>query len=136
MITEIENLRLENESLKAELIQQRMLSDIYLKKLVDDKMAHDLEAIAGVDPSVVSLADCGCEFIQLIENGIDALCAFHAVKNSKKPTAPKTPVTGRLFSDHPCASEFFSSRELDRLSARELEDPDVFKKAMRSLRRL
>ena len=71
-----------------------------------------------------------------IENGIDALCAFHAVKNSKKPTAPKTPVTGRLSCQQPCVSEFFSSRELDRLSARELENPDVFKKAMRSLRRL
>ena len=137
MLTEFENLRLENELLKAKLSDAQRLCDVYLGKLVDDKMARDLEAIAGIDPTVLSLADVGLDFIRLVENGIDAVCAFNAVRQTaNKGAFPKAPVTGRLSSERMGRSEFFTSRELDRLSARELEDPDVFKKAMRSLRRL
>ena len=91
---------------------------------------EEMQNISGVGAG--KAAKFGEEFIKLIENGIDALIAFRAVKcNCKKPQS-----IGAVDTEGGRESEFYSSRELDRLTAKDLEDPAVYKKAIQSLKKL
>lgn len=114
-----------------ELERTRRERDICLEKLACDKMARDLERIQGDHPEVCDLCALGDDFIRLVENGIDALTAYRAV--CQKPAAPDI---GALGTAGHRAPELYSSRELDRLTARDLEDPAVYKKAIESLKHL
>ena len=106
--------------------------DICLSRLAEQKMERDLVRIQAEDNSVCELHALGEEFIKLIENGIDALIAFRAVRcNCEKPQS-----IGAVDTEGGRESEFYSSRELDRLTAKDLEDPAVYKKAIQSLKKL
>ncbi len=143
-------LRLENEQYKKQIEEfseklkdlesleaLKSQNEIYLNRLVEDKMSKDLEAIRKIDPTLKDLHSLGGDFIRLIENGVDATLAYHAVKRATEgKVTPKPPTTGAVGSAGPKQSEFYSSRELDRLTAKDLENPAVFKKAMESLKRL
>ena len=107
--------------------------DICLSRLAEERMARDLERIQSEDSSVCELHALGEEFIKLIENGIDALIAFRAVKCSCEQ---KPDTIGAVATEGGRESEYYSSRELDRLTAKDLEDPAVYKKAIQSLKKL
>lgn len=143
-------MRLENERQKREiealktqisgmsdystLSKQR---DTYLKRLVDDKMSSDLKKIQKLDPSIKSLESIGGDFAKLIQNGIDASVAYIAVKRAAEGARPKRPpMPGAIGVTEKTTGEFFTSRELDRLTSKDLENPAIFKKAMESLKRL
>ena len=73
----------------------------------------------------------------LIENGVDAKVAFSAVRAANEDSLVKRPPeTGSVGVTEDAQGEFFSSRELDRLTPRDLDNPVIFKKAMKSLKRL
>ena len=143
-------LRLENESYKKELEKLRgrlsKLPDtqslerqnrLYLDKLVSDKMAADLEKIRKTDPSITQLSSLGEDFIRLIESGVDVDIAYNAVKKASECTQMQTPPEmGAVGRGDIGAKRYFTSKELDRLSAKDLENPAIFKKAMESLKRL
>lgn len=131
-------MRLENERYKKELESVKSKSDIYLNRLVENKMKSDLDAIKALDPEVQSLEGIGDSFIKLIENGIDAITAYYAVKKATDgKESQKSPESiGMVGAPRVHQSEFYSSRELDRLTARDLENPAIYKKAMESLKRL
>ena len=100
-------------------------------------MRADLEAIRGIDPGVSDLASIGGDFLRLIENGVDAKVAFSAVRAANEDSLVKRPPeTGSVGVTEDAQGEFFSSRELDRLTPRDLDNPVIFKKAMKSLKRL
>lgn len=143
-------MRLENERYKRELDELKgklsrlselesikAQSDAYLNKLVSDKMNADLESIRKLDPSVSSLESLGGDFIRLIENGVDAAVAFSAVKRATEgKVTPKPPVTGAVGRSDSPKNRYYTSKELDRLTSRDLENPAVFRKAMESLKNL
>ena len=143
MRIENEQFRKEIESLKGTISELEKLkdikatSDIYLEKLVNDKMARDLADIQKADPTVESLYDLGDDFLRLVECGIDPLKAYFALKESadskkvKRPPSLK-PMDTASFNQNP----YYSSKELDRLTPRDLENPKIFKKAMESLKKL
>lgn len=143
MRLENEQFRKEIESLRGTISELEKLkdiqktSDIYLEKLINDKMERDLKEIQRADPSVESLYDLGDDFLRLVENGIEPTKAYFALKEaadfkkSKKPPALK-PMNTASFDVNP----FYSSKELDRLTPRDLENPKIFKKAMESLKKL
>lgn len=136
-------LRLENERLRRELESRsdydslKALNSRYAEKLAEDCMARDLEKIRSIDPGVKRLEDLGGDFLRLIENGTDAVTAYSVLYGATDGKANAIPPSlGAVgFSDRR-AERYFSSRELDRLSARDLEDPAIYKKAMESLKRL
>lgn len=143
MRLENEQYRKEIEQLKGEVAELSKLkdlqktSDVYLNKLVSDKMERDLSEIRNADPSVESLYELGDDFLRLVECGIEPIKAYFAIKdagNSKKAKRPPSlsPVATNGFSQNP----YYSSKELDRLTARDLENPGIFKKAMESLKKL
>ena len=136
-------LRLENERLSKKLESMADYESLksqnarYLETLARDSMARDLERIKRLDPSIKSLESLGGEFIRLIESGIDAKDAFYAVKGvSAGEQTPKPPRLGAVGFSESRGQRYFSSRELDRLSAKDLENPKTFKLAMESLKRL
>ena len=137
---EIERLKNElsiTEKRSAEYKKYKTQSDIYLSTLIDNKMRADLEAIRGIDPGVSDLASIGGDFLRLIENGVDAMVAFSAVRAANEDSLVKRPPeTGSVGVTEDAQGEFFSSRELDRLTPRDLDNPLIFKKAMKSLKRL
>lgn len=143
-------MRLENEKYKREIDELRSklsgLSDIsrlkeqnkrYLDELIKNKMESDLKSIQRLDPSVTDLESLGDEFLRLIENGIDASVAFSAVRKATEgKVTPKPPVTGAVGRSESPKNKFYTSKELDRLTAKDLENPAVFRKAMESLKML
>lgn len=143
-------MRLENERYKreldtlkdklsrlSELENIKAQSDAYLNKLVSDKMSADLESIRKLDPGVSSLESLGGDFIRLIENGVDASVAYSAVKRATEgKVTPKPPATGAVGRSESPENRYYTSKELDRLTSRDLENPAVFRKAMESLKNL
>ena len=143
MRLENEQYRTQIDELKSQLAELSKLkdiqkqSDVYLQKLIDDKMARDLKEIQKSDPSVESLDMLGDEFLRLLENGIDASHAYFAIKaaaDSKKTKKPPTLSAMNTALDR--QNTYYSSSELDRLSQKDLENPAIFKKAMESLKKL
>ncbi len=137
---EIERLKNElsnTEKRTAEYEKYKTRSDVYLSALVDGKMRADLETIRGIDPNVSDLESIGGDFLRLIESGVDAKVAFSAVRAASSDSLVKRPPeTGSVGVSEDAQGEFFSSRELDRLTPRDLDNPVIFKKAMKSLKRL
>ncbi len=143
MRLENEQYRNEIENLKSQITELSKLKDIkkqsdaYLQKLVEHKMERDLKEIQKNDPAITDLNMLGDDFLQLVENGVDAVHAYFALKaaaDNKKTKKPPTLSAMNTALDR--QNTYYTSRELDRLSPRDLENPAIFKKAMESLKKL
>ena len=136
-------LRLENERLRRQIDAMSDYEAIktsngkYLDMLVNDMMSRDLETIKKLNPDITGLESLGEDFLRLIESGLDAKSAYTALYGATDgkgyATPPKLGSVGGLGNHE---SRYFTSRELDRLSLSDLENPKIFKKAMESLKRL
>ena len=104
----------------------------YEDMIISQKMESDLREIQKLDGSVKSLAELGNKFSDLISLGWSAGDAYRAVKSA----IDRPPETGAVNTAQNIESEFFSSEELDRLTQQQLDDPVIFKKAMKSLKKL
>ncbi len=143
MRLENEQYKSEIESLKSQVAELSKLkdiqkqSDIYLQKLIDGKMERDLKEIQKSDPSVTSLDMLGDDFLRLVENGVDAVHAYFALKAvSENKKTKKPPTLSAMNTALDRQNTYYTSHELDRLSPRDLENPAIFKKAMESLKKL
>lgn len=100
-----------------------------------ERMRKDLEAIRAVDPSVTSLEQLGDEFKELVRD-MDGLSAYYVIKGReavKKAAMP--PATGAVGSKTDTDRDF-TSEELDRLTSKDLDDPKVYARALRSMQNL
>ena len=117
----------ENRQLKA-LMRERKRSD------ARSRMDSDLKAIRKIDPSIKSIDDLDAEYFELVKNGIDGLTAFMALKakgeNARRKSPPKV---GRVVKSHGAQKDYFTAKELNMLSAKELDNPKVLKKALKSM---
>lgn len=143
MRLENEQFRREIESLRGTISELEKLkdiqktSDIYLEKLINDKMERDLKEIQRHNPDIESLYDLGDDFLRLIENGIEPTKAYFALKDAADFKKAKKPPTLKGMSTAAFAQNpYYSSKELDRLTPHDLENPTIFKKAMESLKKL
>lgn len=101
----------------------------------DEQMRQDLEAIRRVDPSVESLHSLGDEFVEAVKT-MDAMSAYYMIKGKQAATtAAQPPVTGAV-GNKTDTDRDFTSEELDRLTSKDLDDPNVFQRALRSLANL
>lgn len=146
----LEVYRKEKTDAEAQLEQQVRESNLY-KELeqraesdradaeayrVNRQMQADLQAIREVDPTVESLESLGDEFKEFVASGMSGLNAYYAVKGRQAvQNAAMPPVTGELggATDN---DRVYTSEELDRLTDKDLDDPKVFEKALRSLTKL
>lgn len=104
----------------------------YEDMIISQKMESDLREIQKLDSGVKSLTDLGDKFSDLIALGWSARDAYKAVKS----TIDRPPEIGAVNTAQNIESEFFSSDELDRLTQQQLDDPVIFRKAMKSLKKL
>ena len=134
---DVESIRRERIERQQALSKQADLQrevEYYRRKDAERRMNDDLKAIQKLDPSVKDLKDLGKEFFDLVRNGFDGVTAFTAVRaksEMNKKEAP--PVIGRINSKTVEEKDYFTDKELSALSAKELEDPAVLAKAMKSM---
>lgn len=112
----------------------------YRQREIDRQMDADLKAIQSVDPTVTSLNDLSETFLRMRFNSVQPMDAKSRFLRAKQIEArqktPKPASTGSMTSTGVVEREFFTSQELDRLTSKDLDDPKVMEKAMRSLARL
>ena len=134
---DVESIRRERMERQKALNEQNALQrevNHYRQQEVHRRMAEDLKAIQKIDNTVKSLDDLGEDYFNLIRSGFDGITAFMAVKAKKelnKKEAP--PVIGRINSKTVQERDYFTDKELSALSAKELDDPAVLAKAMKSM---
>lgn len=108
----------------------------YQRQLLSYRQLRDFEEIRAHDPTVTAhcIDDLGAEYIKLRCAGIGNLTAYEAVKRAResgKKAAP--PDTGAVGLDAVQAKEYYSPEEVDRLSGRELDDPKIMERVMKSM---
>lgn len=105
------------------------------QRLIQAGLAEDLKAVQEMDPSVKSVEDLDTQFFTLRKNGIDAKTAYLAIKGAKTET-PKPASIGSVGGSADADDGYFTSEQLDKLTSKDLDDPKIYKKAMRSLGKL
>ena len=121
-----------------EYLAMKQKAEAYEQAAFDNLFKSDLEAIKKAFPDFKgkTIDDLGDQFAALRANGVDAVTAYAAMQQAKQATAkPVPPVMGAV-NQTPAEKEFYTSDELDRLTDKDLDDPGIFAKAMRSMTRL
>lgn len=126
------------EQQQAQAVAQEL--QMYRQREIDRMMEDDLKAVQAIDPTVTSLKDLPETFLALRFNQaapMSARDAFIATKAiSQQTKTPKPASVGSISGSGTAESEFFTSEELDKLTPRQLDDPKIMEKAMRSMARL
>ncbi len=99
------------------------------------QMQADLEAIQAVDPSVTSLESIE-GYADMVKQGVTGLNAYYALKGQAAVKAAATPPAVGAVGAPGDTDRDFTSEELDRLTDKDLDDPKVFQRALRSLSKL
>lgn len=124
---ELEDLRAQNAEL------QEMLTDAEVNRL----MQEGLREVQEIDPNIQSLDELGDVFVNCIASGLfDTKQAYYAAlayNNNEKVLAPDA--IGKV-ADTKSERDYFTSEELDALTPEELDDDEIWAKAMRSMERL
>ena len=121
-----------------EYLAMKQKAEAYEQAAFDNLFKSDLAAIKKAFPDFKgkSIDDLGDQFAALRANGVDAVTAYAAMQQAKQATAkPVPPVMGAV-NQTPAEKEFYTSEELDRLTDKDLDDPSIFARAMRSMTRL
>ncbi|MBE6953099.1 MAG: hypothetical protein E7452_06060 [Ruminococcaceae bacterium] len=98
------------------------------------RRADELRSLQAHDPTanLTDLAALGEDYARLRRAGVGAVAAYEAVKYQRaKGEIP--PDTGALGSDRAQEKEFYTPDEVDRLTSRELDDPKIMERVMRSM---
>lgn len=103
--------------------------------VIEARLTEDIKSIQEIDPSIKSADDLDTRFFTLRKNGIDAKTAYLAIKGSNPP-APKPTDIGSVGNAAGTDDGYYTTTQLDKLTSKDLEDPKVYAKAMKSLKRL
>ena len=126
---------------KEDMLQRILSEHASMRQKVKDnqkleaerRLEAALKAIRKIDPKVKGIEDLGEEFFELIRNGFDGVTAYMALKAKKESGKKlKPPAVGRVAKSG-AEKDYFTARELNLLTGRELDDPKVLKKAIRSM---
>ena len=151
MNEQIENTPLEGEAPAAEsaapteqeaVLRQEILSHPLMLEamalLENSRFEQDLAAVRAVYPQLEARhpQEVGEIYCRLMAAGeVDPVVAYEAQLAADRRREPK-PAEMVPAAATGGAAAYFSSRELDRLSAEDLKDPGIFRKAMHSLSKL
>lgn len=143
-----EALRLERAQKQAELEKAMESSPIKkqleaenetLKRTLNERIyREDMEAIKKVYPECAakSVFELGDDFVRLRAAGVSAIVAYEAMQGAKAKTIkPAPPSTGSVKSSAPIERDYFTPEEVDKLTSRELDDPKVMDKVLKSMAR-
>ncbi|MBQ7095824.1 MAG: hypothetical protein IJN80_05195 [Clostridia bacterium] len=102
---------------------------------VQRQMQEDLAAIQAVDPNVKSLESLE-GYTDLVERGITGVDAYYLLQGKKAAQAAAMPPSPGKVGGTDETGRDFTGEELDHLTGKDLDDPSILKKALRSLRGL
>lgn len=123
-----ESANKEKESIQAE---RDMYKSIAVQKLMED----DLKKIQSIYPDVKSLDELGEDFIKALSaTGGDPIVAYEVVR-IKKERETKTPPKdiGGVNQSSQKEKDFYTSKEVDKLSKKDLDNPKIFERVMESM---
>lgn len=126
--------RLKDDTIQ--VLQQRLSSfqQMEMERIYD----RDVERInqAFGDAKLETVDDLGEEFMLLRANGVSPTVAFRVLREEHEQGKKTTPQPiGSVKSSGMAQKELFTMDELGRLSKRDLDDPTVLERAIRSMRK-
>lgn len=101
----------------------------------EQQMQADLEAIRTVDPSINSLEEIE-GYADMVKEGLTGLNAYYALKGRDAIKAAATPPAVGAVGAAGDIDRDFTSEELDRLTSKDLDDPKIYERALRSMMNL
>lgn len=129
-------------SAREEQLRQEVLSHPLVREamtlLEETRFHQDLDAVRSVYPDLAANRpeEVGEVYCRLMASGaVDPIVAYEAqlAATRRMEPIPSDMVSARSMGG---ASLYYSSQELDRLTQKDLRDPNIFKKAMESLSKL
>jgi len=95
---------------------------------------EDLKTVQKLDPNVKNLNELGRDFFALRAQGVSTEVAYNAIKGVRdaQKVAPP-PAIGKVNTKTKVERDFYTSDEVDKLTAEELDDPKVMAKVMKSM---
>jgi uncharacterized protein YoxC len=133
-IEEVRQQRLDIEKRQQEEAQRQAELEYYKQREIERLMADDLAKIQKLDPTVKSLNDLGQDFFDLKAAGIDAEIAFGVLQKKKQKETKIPPAeVGKVNSNSKAEKDYYTSEEVDRLSEKELENPEIWKVVRKSM---
>lgn len=118
---EADRLRQENAGFRQQLLRYRQMQELA------ELRAHDPAL------SVQSIGELGEAYFRLRCAGVGNLAAYEAVKRAEGAGRPVPPDTGAVGLDTRQEKTYYTPADVDRLSARELDDPKIMEKVMKSM---
>ena len=118
---EADRLRQENAGFRQRLLRYRQMQELA------ELRAHDPAL------SVQSIGELGETYLRLRCAGVGNLAAYEAVKRAAGTGKPVPPDTGAVGLDTRQEKTYYTPADVDRLSARELDDPKIMEKVMKSM---
>lgn len=118
----VKNLRLERALAKAN------------SQLREYRRAAELRELQEHDPQA-NLTDAealGPEYAKLRRAGVSAVAAYEALRY-QRAVGEVPPNTGAIGTDRETEKEYYSPEEVDRLTSRELDDPKIMERVMKSM---
>ena len=124
-------------ALRQEILAHPLMQEA-ISLLENSRFKQDLAIVREVYPELETEdpREVGEVYCRLMaQGGIDPVVAYEAQLAANRRREPKPPEMVPAAASGGAAA-FYSSRELDRLTAEDLKDPGVFRKAMASLAKL
>lgn len=136
-VDEIKAARLAEQQKAEEVNNLKREVDGYRTLAARRQMEDDLKAIQKIDPNIKNITDLGTDFLKFIKNGLSGVEAFEIMQARKAREERKSPPEiGKIKATAKAESEFYSNKELDALTSKELDDPVIYEKARKSMLKL
>lgn len=134
------------EELRADARQEQLRQEVMNHPLVKEAMSlleenrfkQDLDRVRAAYPSLTAQSpqEVGEIYCRLMASGqVDPVVAYEAqtAADRRRDPTPQNMVSAKSAGG---AALYYSSQELDRLTEKDLKDPDIFRKAIASLSKL
>ena len=119
-----------------EFLRQQNELRYYREQAAKNQRANDLAEIQAKFPTdkVESIEALGEQFAKLRLSGVDNLTAYAAIRTVKGlDTKPTPPETGSVGNNAEPEKEYFTPEEVDKLTPKQLDDPKLMSKVMKSM---
>ena len=109
-------------------------SETLSQMLADMKASETLQKLQKIDPDLKSIDDLDESFAKLVEAGVDEETAYFAVKAQKEYSQKDIPdIAGAVNSSSVGEKDYYTPEEVDRLSEKDLDDPNIWEKVRKSM---
>lgn len=133
-VEEVKAERLAKQQETSEVQKLRNEAEFYRQREYERVLAEDLKTVQALDPTIKDLKELGNDFFKLKAQGVDTEIAFNAVNAKRKANeVTPPPKAGKVNAKTQGEKEFYTPEEVDRLTEKDLDDPKVYQRVMKSM---